>query len=217
MFVLMESDVPRDAVAAPQTRHDLRSAQLEAGPLEKVRSSSWSIGWLYVLALPCTALLWGMVHFDYYSARIGVRPSLALHESLRPFGHLGLICGASATCCVAFNLLYLLRRSHFGRRLGGSLGRWLSYHMTMGFTALVLATLHAGFTWKRSSGGHALLAMGILVCSGACGRFLFPALSKTKYGGWLVGWRFFHRWTAFTMVLLLALHVVTSLRYARWS
>ena len=116
----------------------------------------------------------------YYDLPTALRSGSPLHADLRPQGALGLAVGALAVVLFAVNLAYLLRR-HL-RALPGSLRVWMDVHVATGIGALACATLHSAFTLRESPGGHALLAMAVVVGAGAVGRWFYAFVPRALNG-----------------------------------
>jgi dihydropyrimidine dehydrogenase (NAD+) subunit PreT len=123
-----------------------------------------------------------LVYADYYTLPLAQRTGSHWHELLRPQGPVGLVAGVLAVLQFATNLCYLLRRRPVGRWLPGSLRAWMNVHVLSGLAAVLLAGLHSGFTVRDSSGGHALLAMLVVVAAGAVGRWLYAFVPRAQNG-----------------------------------
>jgi len=134
------------------------------------------VGLLVLLAIRWT-------YGDYYGTAVGWRSSSEHHELLRPQGLLGLWAGVLAVALFLSNLLYLLRRTtKLGRRLPGSLRGWMNMHIATGIGAGLVATLHSGFAVRDSAGGHALVAMLIVIVAGVVGRWFYAFLPRSQNG-----------------------------------
>jgi hypothetical protein len=126
---------------------------------------------------------WAVRHWSYYGLESGLRGGSALHAWLRPAGPVGLAFGLAACALFACNLAYLLRRSpRWGRLLPGSLKLWMSSHVLTGLFALLCVLVHAGFSAKNTVGGHALLALAIVVVTGSIGRYLYSFVPRAANG-----------------------------------
>jgi len=134
------------------------------------------------LSLTILVFLFAWLRADYYTLPLWARPGSPHHAILRPSGPVGLSLGLLATGLMAFNLVYLLRRSRLGGRLPGSLRSWMTAHMVTGVIALPTVLLHAGFAPRDSSGGHALIAMTVVVAAGGVGRYLYSFLPRKANG-----------------------------------
>lgn len=139
---------------------------------------------LSVTVLGLAALLALRLTFArYYDLPVALRSGDPLHELLRPQGALGLAAGVAAGLLFATNLAYLLRRSpRFGRRLPGTLQRWMSMHVATGLGSCLCAVLHSGFALRDSAGGHALLAMIVVVVAGVVGRWFYAFVPRAQNG-----------------------------------
>ncbi|MCP3914045.1 MAG: NAD(P)-binding domain-containing protein [bacterium] len=128
------------------------------------------------------ALAWTLLNRDYYAADALGRAAHALHETLRPSRGIGLGLGIGATALIATNLAYLVRRSPRLRFELGALTAWMTVHVATGVLALVLALLHAGLAPRHTVGGHALAALGILIVTGAIGRYFYAFVPRAANG-----------------------------------
>ena len=123
------------------------------------------------------------VYGEYFGLEPAWRSSSPLHEQLRPQSRLGLFAGVLAVALFFTNLLYLIRRSlRFGRYLMGSLKAWMNMHVVTGVGACLLAVLHSGFSVRDSAGGHALLAMVVVVVAGVVGRWFYAFVPRAQNG-----------------------------------
>lgn len=137
-----------------------------------------SIGFL----LASGAFAFALWHRDYYALPATARPLHASHEWLRPSDGLGLGFGIAAAALVVVNLLYVVRRGARGRFALGSLKAWMTSHVATGILAFLLAALHAALDPRDSVGGHAFLALGLLLLTGAIGRYLYAWLPRAANG-----------------------------------
>ncbi|MBL9079778.1 MAG: NAD(P)-binding domain-containing protein [Planctomycetes bacterium] len=120
---------------------------------------------------------------EYYDLPAAARASSSLHDVLRPQGELGLLAGLAAVGLFVANLLYLWRRSpRLGRRLPGSLKLWMDAHVATGIGACLLAMLHSGFLLRDCAGGHAMLAMIVVVAAGGVGRWFYAFVPRAQNG-----------------------------------
>ncbi|MCA8960416.1 MAG: NAD(P)-binding domain-containing protein [Planctomycetes bacterium] len=127
-------------------------------------------------------LTWAALYRGYYGVDLAARVTLEHHEWLRPSGPLGLTCGALAIAAMIWNLAYLVRRAPWGQWIPGALSFWMASHVLTGIVALLLVFVHAGFTTRASVGGHALIAMTIVVIAGAIGRYLYSFVPRATNG-----------------------------------
>jgi thioredoxin reductase/NAD-dependent dihydropyrimidine dehydrogenase PreA subunit len=137
------------------------------------------------LTFLCAVLMagWAIAFRAYYTATPADRIGQRMHGLLRPSGPVGLWAGIGACGLFAWNLAYLLRRSRrWGKWLPGSLRRWMNWHVFTGLTALPLVLLHAGFTAPQNIGGHALIALGLVVLTGSIGRYLYAFMPRAANG-----------------------------------
>ena len=123
------------------------------------------------------------VHADYYGLAPALRPGSAQHDLLRPQGTVGLTAGLAAVVLLLANLAYLARRAPgLGRRLPGSLKNWMSVHVATGLASCLLAMLHSGYHLRQGAGGHALLAMVVVVIAGVVGRWFYAFVPRAQNG-----------------------------------
>ncbi|QDV05258.1 Ferredoxin--NADP reductase [Planctomycetes bacterium Poly30] len=132
--------------------------------------------------LAMVTLAWSLLHGDYYDAPAHLRSSIDGHELLRPARNVGLACGIAAALAVVLNLLYLLRRGKRAWIRFGSLRGWMSLHVATGVSGFLLAVVHGGFLVRDTAGGHAILAMGVLIATGAMGRYLYSFVPRAANG-----------------------------------
>ncbi len=137
---------------------------------------------LVALALGLVALVWTAYRADYYTLPISERPRSPWHAALRPSSPFGLALGAGATVAILANLAYLFRRSLPRLERLGSLRGWMTAHVVTGILALLLALVHAAMLPRDSLGGHAFLALCVLVATGAVGRYFYSFVPRTANG-----------------------------------
>ena len=138
---------------------------------------------LAALALTVAALGWALWHNDYYGLPAAARPLHDKHPLLRPGMGAGLWFGIAAASMVLVNLLYLVRRAPGVRwfRLG-SLRLWMTSHVATGVVALLCALMHAAMAPGDTVGGHALLALTVLLVTGAIGRYFYAWVPRAANG-----------------------------------
>jgi len=134
------------------------------------------------LLLALVTLAWSATHVDYYGASLAERVGLEAHAWLRPAGPVGLAFGVGAAILILTNLAYLLRRSPRVPLRFGSLQRWMTSHLVTGLGAVSLTLLHAGLVPRDSLGGHAALALVVLVLTGAVGRYFYAFVPRAANG-----------------------------------
>jgi len=119
----------------------------------------------------------------YYGVEPVLRRELPLYPLLRPTGPVGLTAGVMACAMFVWNLAYLVRRStRVGRVLPGSLRRWMSWHVFTGLSSALFVLLHCGFTMRHTVGGHALIALGLVILSGSIGRYFYALVPRAANG-----------------------------------
>ncbi|HZO08560.1 MAG TPA: NAD(P)-binding domain-containing protein, partial [Myxococcota bacterium] len=134
------------------------------------------------LGLSVATLSWALWHADYYLLPIEARPAVEKHALLRPGSGLGLVFGLVATLLVGANCLYLARRAGWRWLRAGSLRAWMTSHVATGILALLFATLHGAMDPRDTVGGHALLALGLLLVTGAVGRYFYAYVPRAANG-----------------------------------
>ena len=137
-------------------------------------------------ALTLVTLVWTLLFRDYYGSPREERALHKAHEYLRPSGTLGLTFGVLGAALIVANLVYLIRRSKFGQFLGGTLKGWMTSHIITGILAFLLITVHAALVPGNTNGGHAFIALGVLVLTGAIGRYLYAWIPRSANGRELV-------------------------------
>ena len=136
----------------------------------------------WALGFALAAFSWIVSMRGYYELAPFERPGTAWHELLKPSGTVGLTCGALAAGLMVANLCYLLRRSRWGQWVPGSLQAWMTSHVGTGMLALLLVVIHSAMIPKDTVGGHALIALVVLVLSGGIGRYLYSFIPRAANG-----------------------------------
>jgi len=180
VFVFAGGIPPFDLLRQARVSFDpaLRPPTLELGEQGTGILRALAIALLLTLA----TLGFGLHFREYYTLATQLRPQSQWHDLLRPAGLLGLGAGIAAAVLILMNLLYLLRRSRLGEWIAGSLQHWLSIHVVTGVLALLLLVVHSGMEIRNTPGGHAFLAVAVLVTSGAVGRYFYAFLPKAANG-----------------------------------
>ncbi len=137
---------------------------------------------VWALALAALILVWSLWHGNYYNAPSHLRSEHPDHGMLRPSHRLGLAAGIAATVAVLANLAYLLRRSRRIPLSVGSLRHWMTLHVATGIAGFLFAMVHGGFQVRDTAGGHAIMAMGVLITTGAIGRYLYAFIPRAANG-----------------------------------
>lgn len=147
------------------------------------RGGGLLVALVFTLVGLCALAAVRLVFSGYYELEVAWRPSSELHRLLRPQGLLGLCCGVLAVTLFCANLCYLVRRaSRIGRRLPGTLRGWMNAHVATGIGAFLCAVLHSSFSVRDSAGGHALVAMGVVVVAGVVGRWFYAFVPRAQNG-----------------------------------
>lgn len=127
-------------------------------------------------------IAWAVANFDYYGLELAERPLAEHYGWLRPAGTVGLSLGIGGAAMILANLVYLLRRETWFPLRFGRLRHWMTAHIVTGILALLLALLHGGMHIGDTPGGHAALALGVLVITGAIGRYLYSFVPRAASG-----------------------------------
>ncbi|MEZ6016774.1 MAG: NAD(P)-binding domain-containing protein [Planctomycetota bacterium] len=130
--------------------------------------------------IAAAATAWAYAHQDYYTLSAVARARHVDHGWLRPARAVGLGLGIGAALAIVLNLAYLVRRNM--RFEWGSLRIWMTVHVATGVTALLLALVHGGFQPRVTTGGRALISLGVLVVTGAIGRYLYAFVPRAASG-----------------------------------
>jgi thioredoxin reductase len=141
---------------------------------------------LVTLALALAVLVWTFVFADYYRLDLHRRPAASEHTWLRPSGAVGLAFGIGATLLVLCNLAYLARRARRFNWIPGSLQSWMTSHVVTGVSALLCVLVHSAMAPGNTVGGHALVALAILVVTGAIGRYFYAFVPRAANGSELL-------------------------------
>ena len=139
-----------------------------------------------VLLLALATLLLAVVFAKYYRLDSAARVASPFHELLRPSGAIGLASGAGAVLLILANLAYLARRARRFAWIPGSLRAWMTAHVATGICALLLVLVHSAMDPRNTVGGHAFIALAILVVTGAIGRYFYSFVPRAANGRELV-------------------------------
>ena len=137
---------------------------------------------IWAFAITMAALVWLATFREYYALSSLARPGHGHHGLLAPSGTAGLIFGVVAALLIGVNLMYLARKSlRFPLQIG-TLRTWMTWHVATGILAFVAAALHSFGSLRSTVGTHAFLGMGILVMTGALGRYLYSFIPRAANG-----------------------------------
>lgn len=134
------------------------------------------------LGFAILVLVWALVFRSYYSLPAFERPLAPEHSWLRPAGAAGLTAGIIAVLMIIANLAYLARRSLRFPWLPGTLASWMSMHVGTGIGASLLVIIHSAMSPQHSVGGHAFVALAVLVVTGTIGRYLYSFIPRAANG-----------------------------------
>jgi thioredoxin reductase len=141
---------------------------------------------LVVVAVAIAAMAWTLCFYGYYHLDASARLLSPRHELLRSGGTIGIATGVATVLLIIGNLAYLVRRSHWFSRwspwVPGSLRGWMNSHVATGICALFLVLVHAAMAPRHTVGGHALVALAILVGTGAIGRYFYSFVPRAANG-----------------------------------
>ena len=181
VFIMAGGAAPLDVLQAAGVSFDPSLRDATSAPGEEGTGLLRALGTGLVIAL--ATLAWALWHLEYYALPADVRPTHPKHTFLRPGEGIGLVLGIGATVLIVINLAYLLRRSP---RLPwfqfGSLRTWMTSHVATGVLAFFCAALHASMSARDNVGGHAFAALGVLLVTGAIGRYLYSYVPREANG-----------------------------------
>tara|TARA_R110002072_G_scaffold50036_1_gene135420 strand:+ start:7648 stop:9927 length:2280 start_codon:yes stop_codon:yes gene_type:complete len=133
-------------------------------------------------AMSLAALVWCLLHLDYYGMPVSMRPTHPDHHALRPGRGLGLGFGIGSAALIVVNLLYLARRSPKWKLRLGSLRGWMTVHVATGILAFLGACLHSAMAPRSASGGYAMWGLAVLLLTGAIGRYVYAWIPRAANG-----------------------------------
>lgn len=145
-------------------------------------TSGLFVALLWALVGTAVALGWTYLFRDYYSLSHAHRTEHALDVWLRPSGRVGLALGIAAMGLMLFNLAYLLRKASWFPLRAFSLQAWMTSHVVTGILAFVAVLIHAAVSPKNTVGGRALVALGIVITTGAIGRYFYAFVPHAANG-----------------------------------
>ena len=181
VFVMIGGEPPFDLLKRAGVSFD----PADIPPPDVVRNRSTSVFPALVALLigACLIGVWVGLHAEYYATPMMQRAASPQHAKLRPSGEIGLTLGLLATTLFLWNLSYLIRRSpRLGRLLPGSLKFWMGSHIFTGLLAFMCVLVHAGLTTRQTVGGHAAIALTIVIVSGLIGRYLYAFVPRAANG-----------------------------------
>ena len=128
------------------------------------------------------ALAWVWVFRDYYGLSPLERIEHPRDRWLRPSGPVGLGLGIAATVLMLVNLAYLLRKASWFPLRAFALRAWMTAHVVTGLVAFVCVILHAALQPGNTPGGRALVALTVVVVTGAIGRYFYAFIPRAANG-----------------------------------
>ncbi len=179
VFAFLGGDPPVPLLESLGVSFDPRRNALHI-PLAKNSSLMRSMGVSLLVAV--AFLSWALWNREYYGLSMQERPLSPAHGLLRSSSVVGLTLGFTSAGLVITNLLYLLRRAAPRFFSFGSLRGWMGVHVATGICALLVALLHSGMRVGDTTGGHACLALVVLVATGSIGRYLYSFLPRAANG-----------------------------------
>lgn len=132
--------------------------------------------------LALMGMAWALYYRDYYALPRSQRPASELHDLLHSSSSVGLGLGIAACLLILFNLAYLARKNPRVPFRLGPLQAWMTVHVATGILALLLVLLHAALNLENTVGGHALIALAVLVITGAIGRYFYAYVPRAANG-----------------------------------
>jgi thioredoxin reductase/Pyruvate/2-oxoacid:ferredoxin oxidoreductase delta subunit len=180
VFVLIGGTPPFEMLARCGVSFDPADRPAVAVPVE--RGSGLLRALSLALALSLVALAWLTRHADYYTLPASLRPLAAEHAWLRPSSPFGLVLGIGAAGMILANLAYLARRHAWLGLRHGSLHVWMTMHVLTGVLALLLGVLHGAMATQDTLGHRALLALALVVVTGAIGRYVYAWVPRAANG-----------------------------------
>ena len=180
VFIFAGGTAPFELLAGAGVSFDptLREAPKPVGEQGSGLMRALAIGF----SVSLLALVWALFHMEYYGLPQAERPTHAKHTLLRPGEGVGLGLGIAASGLIVLNLLYLLRRSPRVPFQLGSLKLWMTSHVASGVLAFLCALLHAAMAPGNTIGGHAFWALGVLLVTGAVGRYFYAYVPREANG-----------------------------------
>lgn len=134
------------------------------------------------LALGAARVLVLGVASGYYALPFDVRPDHPLHDTLRPGGSVGVLCGFVGTALMVAMQLYTVRKWLPLRLPIGSPAWWLRFHITCGLFGPLLIVLHLGFYWPSGLVAVAFWCMLLVSGSGVFGRYVYGHFPRAAAG-----------------------------------
>lgn len=153
-------------------------------PGQKKAPRSYSL-LLSVLSLLIVAGIAAVLIFGwkYYLSSPEQRMLSAEHGLFKASGTIGIACGVAATLLFLSNLFYLPRRRYTeALSMLGPLHRWLSWHVISGLGGGAIVFLHAVFQIKSTVGAALVWSLGIVVVTGAVGRYMLRLIPRNRAG-----------------------------------
>jgi dihydropyrimidine dehydrogenase (NAD+) subunit PreT len=181
VFILAGGTPPFSLLEKVGVSFDSKDRPVAEQTVEKGSGLLTSIGLAFLSVAMMIA--WVTFYRDYYALSADHRVMSPMYEQLRPSGPIGLSFGVTAVALMGWNLMYLLRRSpRLGRVLPGTLKFWMTSHVFTGIFALLCVFLHAGFLYKKTVGGHAFIALCVVIVTGSIGRYLYAFVPRMTNG-----------------------------------
>lgn len=181
VFVFAGGDPPFALLTRAGVSFDPSKRPTPATTSDASSALLWAV--IALLTVSAGMAAWAVAHQQYYSTSLAARTLLDEHGLLRPAGKFGLAMGCAAVAFFGWNLAYLARRNRaVGNALPGSLRFWMASHVFTGLASFLAVIVHAGFTYRMTVGGFALVALGIVLIAGLVGRYFYASVPHAANG-----------------------------------
>lgn len=181
VFVFAGGDPPFSLMERAGVSFDASKRKASAPGIDRASNivSVLSVAFFFAVVLAA----WAYWFRGYYQSGAHERPDMDLHPVLRPSGPVGLAAGLFGSLLFVWNLTYLVRRSlKIGHILPGSLRTWMGSHVFSGLLGVLCILVHSGFSVRPTPGGHAFLALAVVIVTGAIGRYLYAFVPRAANG-----------------------------------
>lgn len=151
------------------------SARARVGSAKREVEAQKNRRWARLLFLIGASIVISLtvVGWDYYRLPHAERLRSPLHQALKPSGSWGHGIGIGATAVMLSNFLYAVRKRLKLLRGVGSIRRWLTFHMFVGFLSPLVIAFHAAFQSNNMLATATAASLAIVVGTGMVGRFIY--------------------------------------------